>query len=199
MKPFKIQILILLTGIIFSSCKTIMMKMNGVTNPRLVTESQTISYLNRKGFTNLNSYFVCRDSLSEFKIINMIKAIPETNFFNNKGELLVYGDSICPGLAAQFSRSLIKEGKYRVNSAYSFGNLMKLIRPVEDGKGTVPANIDYIVVFYWAKFVGNINDNVFELGKELNKNKDLKIHYVFVNVDFLKSWGMKKIPEFNFH
>jgi hypothetical protein len=174
-----------------------MMKMNGITKPQIVTVEQTLRFLEKKGIKENINYFVCKDSASILHMFEIIKAIPGTNFFNQKGSLLVYGDSICPGLAMNFAKSLNRNSINRIDPSYKFEDMMRLVKPVYNTSDLRVSDYDYMVVFYWAIFAGNINKNVFEIADELKKKDSLKILIVYVNVDFLKSWGMKKMPQMN--
>jgi hypothetical protein len=172
-----------------------MMKINQVSSPSSVTEAQTISFLDNRGHGKYGTYYVCRDSLSLFKVIEKIKAIPEIDFFNNNREHLVYGDSICPGLAINFAKKLKPERTYKIDSSYNLEDIMNLAQPVRGDFYEKASKFDFSVIFYWASFVGRINNNVFEIVDELKNNPRLKIQYLFVNVDFLESWGMKNSPQ----
>lgn len=180
--------------VFFSSCKAIMIKINGVTQPKFITEEQTLEFLKKKRIQDNRNYFVCKDSASILTVIEMIQALPGINFFNRRGDLLVYGDSICPGLAMDFARSLNKNSVNRINYSYTFKDVMRLVKPVYNIPDLRISDYDYTVVFYWAMFVGSINKNVFEIADELKKKSSLKILLVYVDVDFMRSWGMKKIP-----
>ncbi|MCX6245967.1 MAG: hypothetical protein NTU98_14835 [Bacteroidetes bacterium] len=170
------------------------MRINKVSNPTFVTESQTVSFLNKKGFEKVGTYYVCKDSASLFKVLGRAKGIPETNFFSSSGEFIAYGDSSCPGLAMNFAKTFTPDGHYKTDPSFKLEEIMSLVKPV--GGISVDKNFkaDFSVVFYWATFVGKINNNVFEIADELKKNSLIKIRFLFVNVDFQKSWGMKNIP-----
>ena len=172
-----------------------MMRINNVSDPGFVTEAQTITFLDRRGFETYGTYYVCRDSSSLIKVIQTIKAIPETNFFNSQGEHLIYGDSICPGLAMNFAKTLKPENRSTIDSSYTLEDIMNLVKPVGGVIYNEDPRFDFSVIFYWATFVGRINNNVFEIAEELKKNPQLKIRLLFVNVDFQDSWGMKNIPQ----
>jgi hypothetical protein len=180
--------------LMFPSCIPIMKKINGVTRPEFVTEQQTRDFLRRKGVREDRNFYVCKDSASILKIIVLLRSIPEANFFNRKGELLVYADSSCPGKACLFAKSLKKDSVYRVNSSYHLPDVMKLIKPVSDNAPLQDDETEYTVLLYWAIFAGKINKSVFDIGNELEKKDSPKIRVAYVNVDFLRSWGMKKIP-----
>ena len=168
--------------------------MNGITQPKFITEEQTVKFLRKKGMQDNGHYFVCKDSASILTVIEMIRALPDINFFNQEGDLLVYGDSICPGLAMDFARSLNRNSVNKINHSYKFKDVMKLVKPVYNIPDLRISDYDYTVVFYWAMFAGSINKNVFEIADELKKKSSLKILMVYIDVDFLESWGMKKIP-----
>jgi len=174
------------------------MRLNGVTTPKFITEQQTMKFLEKKGIVENANWFVCKDSASIIKIIEMIQAIPATNFFTRSGDLLFYSDSSCPGQADQFARSLSSDQVYKIDASYRIGDVMKLIKPVRDNLTFQFNDCDYTVFFFWATFAGKINNNVFEIADVLNKKDSLKIRIIYVNVDFLKSWGMKEIPHMNF-
>jgi hypothetical protein len=190
---------ILITSILLltSSCKSIMMKMNGVKTPDFVTEQQVTKFLKKNGVPENANLFVCRDSASLLSLLFKVGSIPETNFFNSKGELLVYGDSVCPGLASKFASSLSQTNAKRVDPSYRFEDIMAFVKPLTDNKLIHVADYDYTVIFYWATFTGNINNNVFTIEKDLKNNTHISCQILYVDLDFLKSWGMKNIPSFN--
>ena len=190
-----IFILILLSEVVLSSCKPIVMKINNVTKPQFVTESQTVDFLKKKGITDESTFFVCKDSASIISLIMKVQALPSANFFNKNGNLLYYAETSCTGKAKECAESLTKSSLNRVDPSYNFSDVIKSIKPEPGNFPFRLADYDYIVVLYWATYLGMLNKHAFEIAAVLNQNHALKIKVIYVNVDFQKSWGMKSIPE----
>ena len=52
-----------------------------------------------------------------------------------------------------------------------------------------PSDYDLVFVGCWTVFIGRGNKNVYQVYNELTKKQDLKIYYLFINLDLLEEWN----------
>src|SRR5664280_1623850 len=170
MKRPAIFILIFLSEVILFSCKPLIMKINGVSKPKFVTEDQVVKFLKKESVIVDRNLFVCKDSSSIISMIMKIQALPSANFFNKNGDLLSYAETSCTGIAKECAESLTKSSLNKVDPSYNLSDVIKLTKPEPANFPIRPADYDYTVVLYWATYLGTLNKHAFEIADVLNQN-----------------------------
>lgn len=199
MKKFLTSILIISLIIAASSCKTIMMKANRTTKPKMETEDKIIAYLKEKVIGFEDGLFICKDSLSFFEVLQMIRDLPSIDFFSPNGALLKYSSTgDCAGKAETFAQMLNPKEKYEIDSSFVIKDIVEKVKMISGKSILNDDSVDYIIFIYWAKYLGKLNDNVFDVVNALKENNRIRIRIYFINVDFQQEWGMKEVNNFQF-
>jgi hypothetical protein len=193
----KIIGLILLGMLVYTgpSCRSIMLKSKGITSPKLESVQSIQSYLAHKIPGTSNPLFIAGDSIKILDLYKMIEGFPSVDFFTRDGHLIDYNHQVsCAGRADEFAAQLAKDITYPVNRKYDLQTIVSKIYPVT-GPGTdVMDDSDYILLVYWAKYFGALNNNVFGILHTLQNNKKVRVRVIMVNLDFQASWGLKSPP-----
>ena len=187
---------VLMTVFMAVSCAPIMMKLNHVTKPKVVTEEKISSFLAKVNSDYVEHLFLCRDSIAYTTLLQKLHAFPEAVFFNEKGEIVRYSEDPCPTIAQNFILNIKPDQQLQVDSSYRFGFLQEKLQPHGNSQLRDPGNYRFTMVVFWATWAGKVNNNVFDIVEKLKKRPDLKVQVVFINMDFLDQWGMKKLPRF---
>jgi hypothetical protein len=183
----------------FNSCKSILMKVNRVSKPAIETKESIQSYLSTNSYTFYDSLFVAKDSTSFFKLVEMVVGFPSVDFFNSRGELLEYsttGD--CTGKADHFAVNLQPDSNYRIDSSYLLKEVMDKLKGIHGMGNMSGRKFDFTVLIYWAKYLGNVNNNALAVMKTVQNNKKIRCRIYLIDLDFQNDWGMKAIPQITF-
>jgi hypothetical protein len=189
-------IFIILAG--FYSCKSILLKINGVSKPEFETPKSITSYLSANSFDTGDGLFTGKDSTQFFLLLNMIMSLPSVDFYNPKGELIDYsktGD--CTGQAEIFADRLTPDALYKIDSSYQFNDVKEKIISVGGISKLSVDNADFTILIFWSKYLGKMNKSVMKIMKTLQGNKKIRANIYLINMDFQLGWGLKAIPEIN--
>jgi hypothetical protein len=180
------------------SCKSILLKMNGVSKPQLETPESILAYMSENSFDHGDGLFTGKDSSRFFLLLNMITSLPSIDFYNPKGELIAYsktGD--CTGQAEIFSAGLTPDALYKIDEYYHFKDVIEKVNSI-DGKSKLSTeNADFTVLIFWSKYLGKMNRSVMKVKRVLQDNKKIRTNIYLINMDFQRDWGLKAIPEIN--
>jgi hypothetical protein len=190
-------VLFILAG--FHSCKSVLLKVNGVSKPEIETKESILTYMSLHSIDQGDGLFTVKDSTSFSRLINMIKRLPNVDFYNPKGELLNYsktGD--CTGQADIFAAGLKPDTFYKVDASYHFNDILEKVISIDGKRQPSLDNADFTVLIFWSKYLGKMNRSVLRVKRSLQVNKKVSINLYMINMDFQNDWGLKKIPEINF-
>ena len=189
-------VLIILAGIY--SCKSILLRINGISKPGFETKKSILTYISANSFDPGDGLFTGKDSTRFFLLLNMITSLPNVDFYNPKGELIDYsktGD--CTGQAEIFAAGLTPDVLYKTDSSYQFNDVKGKVISI-DGKSKLSLdNADFTVLIFWSKYLGKMNKSVMKVKRILQDNKKIRTNIYLINMDFQRDWGMKAIPEIN--
>ena len=177
------------------ACATILKKLKHVSNPGFETAEQVSSYLGKVNGNYSEKLFLCKDSATYFSILLKLQAFPMAVFINSAGAVIRYSEDGCPGKAMDFALKFIPGQEYKIDSSFDWKYLSDKIIPNGQSIFPEPATRQITLVIFWALWAGDINKNVFEIAEALKKRTGLNSQTVFINMDLMKSWGMKKLPE----
>ena len=139
----------------FWSCKSVLLRINGVSKPRFETKESIVSYLSTNSFDLANGVFTGKDSTSFFQLIHLIRSLPSVDFYNPNGELIEYsttGD--CVGQAEIFAAGLMPNTKYMIDSSYQIKNVKEKVISI-DGKSILSLDdADFILLIFWSEIPG---------------------------------------------
>jgi hypothetical protein len=202
MKPLNVKLLLLLIIVLgLNSCKTVMMKYYGASNPKLETNSTVEKYLHKKNIDTTNLYML--KNFKSFLAFSNNVMTPNGFFYNRNGYYVDYNQTPkqCNANVGQFILDLknINQGEKDTK------NLREVINFICDKSGNTvhfEEGYDVYVLISWAKYVGKLNDEkAFEWVDIIAKTnfEGLKVKYYLVNVDLYNSWpdlpkdhGLKK-------
>jgi hypothetical protein len=189
-------LVLLFVGLLCGACTFIVKKINHVTNPKFETKESVTRFLERSGRDYPDHLFVCRDSASYFGVISKGQAFPQALFFNSKGENLKYAEDACPGKAMTFAKNLGPQQDFVIDTSYTWDFIAKRIMPC--GPALIPdiSAHRFTMAIFWVVWAGKVNDNAFEIAEAMKKRPGLDIQTLFINMDLLDTWGMKKFPTF---
>lgn len=130
---------------------------------------------------------------------------PEVLIFNKNFDNIAYRDSIlnCNGPAFRAILGLDKNKTYKINENFNFDDINTGLCDLEGNPTTITVdnNADFIVVIYWAKYVGKLNkEQVNVMEKDAIDNTNANIQVVKINLDFQSFWGLDEddYPEIKF-
>jgi hypothetical protein len=189
-KHSSVFILILVFGFAVFSCKPIYKLYLGIKKPKL-ENYQSVREIFKKYYQNTPGIVcVAKDSTSFIKIWGEIKSYPKTQLFDKNGFLIITQDSgYCYAKAQEFALNMSKDDPFKIDSSFHLNEILDLITPIDEE--TIPPFIDFDFIFigYWSASIGRGNKNVYVVSHELNKNSELKILYLFVNLDIMEEWN----------
>ncbi len=187
-------ILISLTG-----CKAILLKSKGISKPKLETRNSILTYLEQKGTVGYGNLFIVQDSASFYELIGLVPDYPGVDFFTTTGDLIIYSRTgRCTQVANDFASQLKKEGEYFIDSSYRLDDITGLLHSILPEKSIENQKSDFVVLVYWALYLGSMNQDVFDIISTLERNKEVSVKIYLVNMDFQKDWKMKEIPRIKF-
>ena len=189
-KHRSIFFLILFLGLGVLSCKPIYKIFLGIKKSK-VENYQSVREIFKKYYQNTPGIVcVAKDSTSLFKIWEKIVSYPKTQLFDKNGRMIITQDSgYCYAKAQEFALKLNKDDLYKIDSSFHLNELLYFITPVDKGTTLSFTDFDFVFIGYWSASIGRGNKNVYEVANELNKHSDLKIIYLFVNLDVMEEWN----------
>jgi len=188
--PCSTFLLILFLGFAILSCKPIYKLSLGIKKPK-VENYNSVREIFKKYYQNTPGIVcVAKDSTSIFKIWEKIESYPKTQLFDKNGLMIITQDSgYCYAKAQEFALTLNKDDLYKIDSSFHLNEILDLITPIDEGTTLPFIDFDFIFIGYWSASIGRGNKNVYVVSHELNKNSELKILYLFVNLDIMEEWN----------
>ena len=196
MKKYFTSIFLTTLLIVFSSCTRIMLKMQGGHLPRIENAETIQSAIEKHNLSDSNNFIIC-DSSSYFKILKEITSLPEIMFFNGLGEKMeIRKQGTCPAGVEVLIDSIQDYTIPHTSDHSPFHQIDSLLYHLRTLEGEPVNNstikeADYIVVIFWAIFIGKLNKTKakqWELALQAKKN--LKIEVLKVNCDVQEMWGL---------
>lgn len=190
------NIIFLFTSIVcLSSCRTVMMKYYGASNPRIESTKTVVNYLQKKGLDTTNVYKI-KNFKSLIAFSNDIM-IPNGFFYNKNGYYVDYNKTPknCNANVGGFISDL-KNLNQQENKTKNFREVINYLTDKNGNPLVFEEGYDIYVLITWAKFIGKLNDEkAFEWMRLIQKTDfgNLKVKYYLVNSDFQNTW--KDIPE----
>lgn len=193
-----LQLLILLS---LNSCKTVMMKYYGASDPKLETNTTIEKYLHKKKIDESDLFKV--KSFKSFLAFSTNVMTPNGFFYNKNGYFIDYNQTpkMCNADVGKFILDLKNINQEESKTK----NLKEVIQYLCDKNGNdlkFEEGYDVYVLITWAKFVGKLNKEKSFEWLDIIKKTDfdgLKVKYYLVNVDIQENWtdlpedhGLKK-------
>lgn len=190
----KSRCLILLISFFLFSCKTVLLKVKGVKDPKIETYSSSKKYLHKNDidttrvvyFKDLHSFI----KASQKKYMQ----IPNAYFFDKNGNFVDYRKSAtdCNAKIDDFIMDLNTFDKAKKDSTKTLTELKGLF--VSSNEKLLSEKPEGISVFItWAKYVGALNrEKAFDWVKLLEeaKQKGINVNYYLLNCDFQENWNL---------
>lgn len=190
----KKNIVVIAVCCLFFSCKTVLLKVKGVKDPKIETYTSTQKYLYKNDidtnhvvyFKNINSFLFA----SKKKYVQ----IPNAYFFDRNENFVDYRKSTtdCNAKIDGFIQDLNAFNQAKKDSTRTISELKGFL--VGSNRNLLNEKKADITVFItWAKFVGALNkEKAFDWVKLLEeaKQKGISVNYYLLNCDFQESWNM---------
>ncbi len=184
--------------IVLSSCTRIILKMQGGHLPRIENAETIESTLRKYNLSDSNNFIIC-DSSSYFKILKEITSLPEIMFYNNLEEKMeIRKQGTCTAGVDVLIDSIQDYTVPDISDHSLFHQIDSLFYHLRTLEGKVInkntlKEADYIVVIFWAKFIGKLNrTKVKQWELALQAKKELKIKVLKVNCDVQEMWGLSE-------
>jgi len=187
-----------------SSCSFFLKKLGGIKDPQMESFHSVNEY--SKTLTiDSSSIVFAKDSAAFFKINKMFAGSPEIIVFNGSKKYIPYKNdsSSCNASVDNVLKTLcqINEDGVKTRRVVEFDSLFSCFAdPNQSLKTFELAKYDYVVFINYAKFADGINKtHIIPWNKIIKENvSSCKTKYIFVNMDYLESWGIKEssLPKF---
>ncbi|MFH1159449.1 MAG: hypothetical protein V1733_00680 [bacterium] len=198
MKTISTIILTCLVGFFLTSCKSILVPLSGLKQPKLESIKSVSDYLEKKKIEQYDTLYICPDSAALYTLMFKIKDFPRTILFDRNDVSVLQSDSgYCPGKAELFMRNLSLSTSLRSDDRFSMKEIFQWVHPVVWNSETTQ-DPDFTLFVFWAKYCGSLNNSVFRVMKGIQENPNIKTRIYLVNIDFMDSWDLKSKPEFTF-
>ncbi|MDD3738146.1 MAG: hypothetical protein PHP31_02475 [Lentimicrobiaceae bacterium] len=202
---FSLVLVLLMTG----GCKKIGTKLllvySGAHEPRIETTESLRKYMQKKDMTSDNVFTT--QNLDSFQNQMSLSGggVPEVLIFSKNLDNITYRDTIldCNAPAFRAILGLDKNKTYKINENFNFDDINTGLCDLEGNPTTITVdnNADFIVVIYWAKYVGKLNkEQVNVMEKDAIDNTNANIQVVKINLDYQSFWGLDEddYPEIKF-
>lgn len=180
-----------------SSCRLMLSQriLFGVKKPKVQEISEIQKFITRKG--QLNSTL----SLDKSSFINKISTsssyFSKWELFDRNGNIIIPLDTNinhCNGYTINFFQSL-QDKNYIVDKQNNLFNdtiLLNGLTHLNGEKYSFPEKnkTDYILVIYWATFMGKYSTDLLNLEKIAMKNPLVSVSSIIINMDFKKYYGI---------
>lgn len=188
--------LILLTSFFLFSCKTVLLKVKGVTDPKIETYSSSKKYLCKNNIdTTRLVYFKDLNSFGRASKKKLLQ-IPNAYFFDKNGNFVDYRKSAtdCNAKVDDFIQDLNTFDEAKKDSTKTLTELKRFL--ASSNKNSLYEKPGEITVFItWARYVGALNrEKAFDWVKLLEeaKQKGVSVKYYLLNCDFQEKWNLTK-------
>lgn len=198
------QILLFLFLFSLTSCSFILKKWGGIKDPKIETY-QSINKYSKTYAIDSSKIVYTKDSASYYKLNYLFGGSTEMLIFNKAKQFIPYKpDGLSCNAAIDFALETIC--KKNVNDFFTT-KIIKydtLLSHLDDYNNCIKnCNIneyDYIVFLCYAKYCDGTNKtHIIPWNKIIQEQKiDCKVKYIYVNLDYLNTWGIKKssLPKF---
>lgn len=188
--------LIIVSALLFVSCKTVLLKVKGVKDPKLETYASTQKYLLKNNVdTTRLVYFKDLQSFG-YASKKKLLSIPDAFFFDKNGNFVDYRKSVtdCNAKIDGFINDLSTFNEAKKDSTKTLKELKRFLASCNNNLVT-EKKADINVYITWAKFAGALNrEKAFAWVKLLDeaKQKGINVNYYLLNCDYQESWNMTK-------
>jgi len=188
------------------SCTYILLKMEGVKQPKLENYQSLSKYLSSRGIDT--SEILCfKDTAALHTFYKSDIGMPDAQFFNKDKKFVDYRQSIndCNGMVSVFLGNIDSINLETPVEGEILDPYLNNLVLEKTGQKFILENQSYdaYMVVYWAKYLGKVNKRKVydwqELAKKANQNGE-KIRMILVSVDYQEFWGITKdqIPKFDY-
>ncbi|CAM3673435.1 hypothetical protein FSS13T_26410 [Flavobacterium saliperosum S13] len=184
------------SALLFVSCKTVLLKVKGVKDPKIENYSSAKKYLHKNDMdTTRVVYFKDFYSLAQASKKKYLQ-IPDTYFFDRNGNFVDYRKSAtdCNAKVDGFIQDLNAFSEAKKDSTKNLTELKSFL--VGSDKKLLSEKPGEITVFItWARYAGALNkEKAFDWVKLLEqaKQKGISVNYYLLNCDFQESWNLTK-------
>jgi hypothetical protein len=203
-------VLLLFCSLLFLSCKSIIIRMAGVKQPKIETLVSLKKYLEHKKVLAQDIYsFQSMDKLFEFYNFKAIGngGAMEVFIFDKNGYLVAFKpDTIgCKAGLSPFLAEIEQKAKFNTVATIQIDTLLSQVRKNDEKKATLFKDLirtDYYMLIYWAKYLGKSADKVLYIQNDIDAaaKRGIKIHPIYISGDYIDDWGIQKkdIPKYEF-
>ena len=191
---------------LFSSCKFLLLKYEGVEQPALENHQSLSKFLYSNGIDT--SEILCfKDTQALNTFYRSGIGMPEAQFFNRDKKFVDYRNSIkdCNGMVSVFIGKIDSINLVSPIEGKLLEHYLENVVVEKTGNKFILENQSYdaYMVVYWAKFLGKVTKRKVSEWQELAKKENLngkKMRVILISVDYQEMWGISKdqVPEFDF-
>lgn len=190
----KIILTLLIVQLSLFSCKSALLMVKGVKDPKLETYATTKKYLSKNEMdTSRVVYF---KDVHSFAIASKKKylQIPDAFFFDREGNFVDYRKSAtdCNAKVGGFIEDLNGFNTAKKDPTKSLAELKSFLTgPNKNLLSEKPAEITAFIT--WARWTGSLNkEKAFDWVKLLEqaKQKGINVNYYLLNCDFQENWNL---------
>ena len=181
---------------LIGGCKQLIMLRYGIKDPKIETRESIMKFSNKFNLDS-NLVYIFKDTTSYFHYMRdsvFKKNAIGTLFFNRMGSMVDNSKrKNCQWSGCAFLNQFKKDSLYFTDSAFQLNELLQKIIPVKENESVgFSEENDLTVISIWAKFVGKYNERLFCISEIAANRKDLKVKIIYLNIDMLKEWNLKK-------
>jgi hypothetical protein len=178
----------ILIAITLPSCKAIIYTAYGIKKPTPKTEAEIRASANRHGLMADSIYSLPLENFANFT------SLPTIKLFSTHGTYIPYSATEdCPAPIPAFISNLRSDSTFKQDTSRAqlplvlsdFRNLQG-----ESANISVAKDADFVMVVYWASFVGKRNKDAREWMQHALDNHNAKIQIINVNCDFQAWWDL---------
>ena len=124
--------------------------------------------------------------------------LPGIEIYTKDGKYIPFpGEESCKGGASEFIEVLKIPLQFSTSDSLILSNLTEVLRTIEGKElnkhDTFNFKSDFVIVIYWAKFVGKINSRDIEGWKQnIENNSNSRFDVLMVNCDFQEWWDKEE-------
>jgi hypothetical protein len=161
----------------------------GVRKPKVETDESVSRYLVKSGLTTTNAFFL-NDSLYLPLLLSSSGYFSKYEVYNSEFEKIIPTDSLvnkCYGTIYSQLMFIDNQDLWKRDSlsVANINNVFKNVLKLDGTRHHIEKSdqIDYYVVFFWAKFMGNYSSNLLDIAKSLEEKNQSNMRIITVNVD----------------
>jgi len=192
---------------LFTSCKFIIIKMQGIKQPKIETH-QSLSKFLLSSKVDTSEILCFRDTTALNNFYATDIGVPDARFFNREKKLVDYRsvEADCNAHVSPFIEKTDSINALTPVPGKNIDNFLKglvVVRTAQEFKLECQ-DYDAFMVIYWAKYLGNVTKSHIaewqELVTKANKDKK-KIRMILVNADYQSFWGVEAsdVPKFDYY